>query len=246
MNITHLYRRARAAGNTASASLAAARRFMDGPLADYRAKLAAWEAEPDKRRYAPGGSANRPKCPTFYATRNPDYPGLREAGKPDWLDHDGWFTDEFCDNTLRPRVWMLPHARFLAGYDASGWDTVRVERVVYDDENDAWRAADAMAQQDAEEERAYSERWHAANLADNDRNEAREALRDARKDARDAIKAARELSAAGVACEAIEQTRAILADKVAAARRDMRRALTDIASAAERIEAADMTGEFPA
>ena len=160
MKTETLYRKARAHGVPASAALAAARRYIAGPLADYRAKLDAWNAEPDKRRYAPGGSANRPTMPEFY--REPRGLALREAEKPRWLDHDGWFTDDMQDNTFRPRVWLLPHGRFLAGYDSSAWDTMQLDRAVYDDEREAWRAADGMAESDAETERDYSERWQTA------------------------------------------------------------------------------------
>lgn len=191
MKTETLYRKARAHGVPASAALAAARRYIAGPLADYRAKLDAWNAGPDKRRYAPGGIANRPTMPEFY--REPRGLALREAEKPRWLDHDGWFTDDQQDNTLRPRVWLLPHGRFLAGYDASAWDTVRLDAAVYDDEREAWRAADHMAERDAETERDYSERWNAAQRVNDDREEKREAMRAAHGEARGLVAVLRDL-----------------------------------------------------
>lgn len=193
MKTETLYRKARAAHPTMKAehALAAARRYIAGPLADYRAKLDAWKAEPDKRRYAPGGIANRPKMPEFYSW--PRGLALREAEKPRWLNHDGWFTDDMQDNTFRPRVWLLAHGRFLAGYDASEWDTVQLDRAVYDDEREAWRAADRMAERDAETERDYSERWQAARNVQYAFYEKREAMRAARGEARGLIAVLRDL-----------------------------------------------------
>lgn len=193
MKIETLYRKARAAHPTMKAehALAAARRYIAGPLAEYRAKLDTWEAEPDKRRYAPGGIANRPKMPEFYSW--PRGLALREAEKPRWLDHNGWFTDDQCDNVFRPHVWLLPHGRFLAGYDASEWDTVQLDRAVYDDESDAWRAACRMAERDAETERDYSEKWNAAREVQDQQAERREAMRAAHGEARGLVAVLRDL-----------------------------------------------------
>lgn len=194
MKTETLYRNARAAHPTMKAehALAAARRYIAGPLAEYRAKLDAWNAEPDKRRYAPGGIANRPKMPEFY--RYPRGLALREAEKPRYIEHDGWFTDDQCDNVFRPRVWLLPHGRFLAGYDASEWDTVQLDRAVYDDEDKAWRASDRMAERDAETERDYSERWQAAREVADACDEKREAMRAAHGEARGLIAVLRDLA----------------------------------------------------
>lgn len=193
MEIETLYRKARAAHPTMKAehALAAVRRYIAGPLADYRAKLAAWEAEPDKRRYAPGGIANRPKFPEFY--RAPPELALREAEKPRYIDHEGWYADDLAENTFRPRVWRLPRGRFLAGYDSSEWGTIQLDRAVYNDERDAWRAADSMAERDAEKERDYLERWRAANNVADNLQEKREALRAAHSDARGLVAVLRDL-----------------------------------------------------
>lgn len=193
MKIETLYRQARAANPTMKAehALAAARRYITGPLADYRAKLAAWEAEPDKRRYAPGGIANRPRMPEFY--RAPPELALREAEKPRYIDHEGWFADDMMVNTFRPRVWRLPRGRFLAGYESSEWGAIQLGRVVYNDERDAWRAADNMAERDAEKERDYLERWRAAQRVADDREEKREELRAAHSEARDLVAVLRDL-----------------------------------------------------
>ena len=194
---------------------------------------------------------------------------IGDAGDIVSMRYTGWYSDADQSELYVGHVWQLP-ARdgvpcYVAGYvedQSAGMRGSRIDGrrasgyvvlehngralVTYDDKEDAARAADGLAESAAEDAREYSERWREASDADADRDAAREELRDARKEARDAIRAARELSAAGVACEAIEQTRAILVDKVAAAREAMRRALHDIADAAEKIEAAGMGGEFPA
>lgn len=241
MKTETIYHKARAHGMPASSALAAARRYIAGPLADYHAKLDAWKAEPDKRRYAPGGIANRPKMPEFY--RIPPELALREAEKPRWLGHGGWYTDdlEYDFETFRPRVWLLPHGRFLAGYDDSAWGTVQLDRVAYDDENEAWRAADRMAERDAETERDYSKRWHAASKADDERADARQELKAARVDARQAIAAIREQRKLGGIAPAMCK---ILQDTIATARDEMRRALETITDKTAEIENFGMQGEF--
>lgn len=226
MKIETLYRKARAHGMPASSALAAARRYIAGPLADYHAKLAAWESEPDKRRYAPGGSANRPKMPKFY--REPRGLALREAEKPRWLDHDGWYTDDQCDNVFRPRVWLLPHGRFLAGYDASEWDTMQLNRAVYDDEREAWRAADRMAERDAETERDYSERWQAARDVQDARDEKRKAMQAAHGEARELIAVLRDLPQTAA-------SRATIFDMIRECRERMAAALQGMADDAETL-----------
>lgn len=98
---------------------------------------------------------------SFYL--NSDFmPGLRWQ----WCDeidgasihHTGWFADEHGDgDTIRGIVFRLPHGRgFLAGWSmgermASAIDYSRI----YDDERDAARAADSMAESTAEREREY-------------------------------------------------------------------------------------------
>ena len=200
--------------------------YIAGPLADYRAKLDAWNAEPDKRRYAPGGIANRPTMPEFY--REPRGLALREAEKPRWLDHDGWFTDDMQDNTFRPRVWLLPHGRLLAGYDASDWDTVRMDRVIYYDEREAWRAADNMAESDAEQEREYNKKWNAAREVYEHQEEQREALSAAHSEARSLVAVLRDLPQTA-------DSRATICGMIRECRARMRRALRAIAKDAETL-----------
>lgn len=241
MKIESLYRKARAAHPTMKAdhALSAARHYIAGPLSEYRAKLAAWESEPDKRRYAPGGSANRPTFPEF--CRIPPEPALREVEKPRWLDHDGWYTDAEQGNVLRPHVWRLTHGRMVAGYEDSAWGTVQLDRVAYDDEREAWHAADALAERDAECEREHSERWDAASKANDYRADALQELKAARADARQAIAAIREQRKIGGIAPTMCK---ILQDTIATARDEMRHALETIADKTAEIENLGMQGEF--
>ena len=190
-----LYRRARAANPSlpAAAALAAARRYTAGPLAEYRAALAAWEEQPDK---APGGLAHRPKMPGFY--RDPDTAptaGLRAVEAPRQYDH-GYYTSPCCIDTYRPRVWRLSHGRYLAGWEATGNDYYHIlDHHAYDDADDAWRAADSMAERDAEREWEYQTRYSEAAAIASDRDTERDNLRDAHTTARDLVATLRELSA---------------------------------------------------
>jgi hypothetical protein len=73
------------------------------------------------------------------------------------IDHTGWWTDEFGDgDTIRGIVMRLPHGRgFLAGHSMGESMASTVEYRVYDDECEAARAADRLAEIYAEAERDY-------------------------------------------------------------------------------------------
>lgn len=68
------------------------------------------------------------------------------------IRHQGWFCDEYSCETIRGLVFRLPKGRgFLAAWSmgegmASNLDT----SYIWDDEQDAARAADQMAEQAAE------------------------------------------------------------------------------------------------
>lgn len=195
MSVKLYYAQARKAGYKATAAIDAARRFIAGRLAEFHVKLAAWEAEPDKRRYAPGGIANRPKMPIMVLDRGNNLPfRLRELDVASWLRHDGWYTDDQQDNMFSPRVWRLPHGRFLAGYVATNWDSATLDGV-HESESDAWAAADELARVDAEREREYHEKWRAARAVEDAREDKRSALREARIAAIDLVNVLRDLPA---------------------------------------------------
>ena len=186
-----LYRRARAANPSlpAAAALAAARRYTAGPLAEYRAALAAWEAA------TPSRLANRPKIPAFYHDHDTTpTAGLRAVEAPPQYDH-GYYTSPCCIDTYRPRVWRLSHGRYLAGWEATGDDYYHLDPHPYDDDDDdAWRAADRAAERDAEREWEYQTRYSEAAAIASDRDTERDILHDAHATARDLVATLRELS----------------------------------------------------
>lgn len=73
--------------------------------------------------------------------------------------HNGWYLDDYCDETAWGVVGCLSHRRFVAGvsdsYDESyaQWDRSKI----YDNEKDAAIAADREAERYAEKEREYRE-----------------------------------------------------------------------------------------
>lgn len=87
-------------------------------------------------------------------------PGLRWQWADDVcrsISHTGWFTDEFGDSeTIRGIVCRLPKSRgFLAGWSMGEGMASELDATVYDDEEDAARAADSMAESAAEHQREY-------------------------------------------------------------------------------------------
>jgi hypothetical protein len=95
--------------------------------------------------------------------------GLRLAGYADEIEgarieHRGWFTDEYCDGVMRGVVYRLPHGRFAYGYadpnnDGCAYLCFDLDA---DDEAEAARYADRIAEIHAEQERAYQAKWQAA------------------------------------------------------------------------------------
>ena len=183
--------------------------------------------------------------------------GWRDVGYADdvfRLGHSGWFIDSDCFEKYRGHVWQMPARdgvpQYVAGYmeandsEDSGYAVLCAsggDLELFDDSQDAAIAGDELARVMAEQEREYDERWQAARLAADDRDEARDDMRKARKSARAAIAALREQRAAGVVADGVC---AILRERVADARATMADALERIAEAGERIAELDMTGEF--
>ena len=219
MNIPSVYRQARARGYSPRGALTAMRRH-DADLIEYRAKLDAWQKEPDKRQYAAGGSANRPKYPQAFPTSDHSdhvQDGYRLVGfhrdrgyglsaSPDF----GYYADAYQDEVYYPCVlarrmparheWALIPAYYsgsageyffqddgIARYSAPSAelfdDNGDIENGCGGDLHHAARAADRMAERDAEEAREYSEKWSEASRADADREDARAELKVARANA---------------------------------------------------------------
>ena len=188
--------------------------------------------------------------------------GWRDVGYADEvysgraIDHHGWFTsaDGWTGDVYRGHVWQLPARdgvpQYVAGYTEandskdSGYVVLCASGCnleLFDDKDDAARAGDALAERMAEQEREYDERWQAASLEADNRDEARDDMRKARQSARAAIAALREQRAAGAVAAGVC---AILADRVTDARETMRDALERIVECSERIADLDMMGEF--
>ncbi|WP_325341579.1 hypothetical protein [Xylophilus sp.] len=104
--------------------------------------------------------------PVWVTHDGPAFDRERYADEVVNLRHTGWFTDNHCNGKARGIVVALPHGRFLAGYH---WDD-NGERCyfgdLYDDEDDATRAADSLAERFAEDARADSERFDAMQDAE--------------------------------------------------------------------------------
>lgn len=99
--------------------------------------------------------------------------GLRFTGYCDQLNrfiqHKGYYCDEFGDSILRGVVYQLParkgKTQYIAGYsdpDNEGAALLNFNDI-YDDENDAARSADQFAEREAENQREYNEAWQAGN-----------------------------------------------------------------------------------
>ena len=194
--------------------------------------------------------------------------GLRDCGTvPDILGnrYGGWYADAFQDETYTGQVWQIPsrngEAVCISGYVErdSGYAVLnatggRIETFCSypgkdscdepDALREAARAADGLAERNAERDREYSERWQEASRHDSEREDARSELKDARMSARSALRSMRELIAARVSCDAIEETRVILYMKLRRARADMRSAIATIERETAAIAELGMQGEF--
>ena len=171
--------------------------------------------------------------------------GLREYKFADEvldLRNTGWYRDSFREQTYRGQVWRLPARngaeQFLAGYVDNDGQCAIIEPEAFDDEREAARRADHLAERDAQEEREYSERWQEANSASDDLEVARESLALARAKARGMIKAIR---AQGTI---VPELCAILIERMKEARDEMREAIEAINAARDRIAELGMEGEF--
>jgi len=98
--------------------------------------------------------------------------GLRFVGHADDLvrsiRHKGWYADNFQDETYRGCVYQLParHGvpQFVGGYsDPNNDDCALLSFYLYDEKEDAARAADLIAEARADEQRQYNEAWQAGS-----------------------------------------------------------------------------------
>ena len=91
----------------------------------------------------------------------------------------GWYTDMHQDETAIGIVARISHGRFIAGYRWTSNDETVIFPQVYEDEDEAARAADSHAERFAEDSRDDSERFDAMSDAKTAADDAAEFLRDA-------------------------------------------------------------------
>jgi hypothetical protein len=90
-----------------------------------------------------------------YADDIAEKEGYRRA-----IDHKGWYTDEFQEDTYRGAVYRLPHGKLLAGYveSMSGGACIDLSET-YTDGWSAAKQADRLAEIQAGKERDYQAAW---------------------------------------------------------------------------------------
>jgi hypothetical protein len=133
-----------------------------GPLAK---RLAEYRQTRGKRTCGPydrSEPAPNPRGAYFYLES--DFaPGLRWK----WCDeirgahigHEGWFCDDCQDQTIRGFVMRLPHGRgFIEGWSMGEHMASNLDYTIWDDEVDAARDADRMAERAAADGRQYQAR----------------------------------------------------------------------------------------
>lgn len=153
------------------------------------------------------------------------------------LRHSGWYTDPEAGDLIVGCVWQLPARRgeslYLAGYveGDNGYATLDASRgqiCVFDDKDDAARAADELAERDAEKERVCREKWRAAREVEDARERRRGDLRKARSEAHALVLVLRDLAPGSA-------NRPTLCRLIAAQRYQMRVAIRRIAEDSQRL-----------
>jgi hypothetical protein len=124
-----------------------------------------------------GGTLDKKPARWFDRVREIPWRQVRYADDVVRLSHRGWFTDEFQDSTLRGIIALLPRGRYLAGYEETDGGQVGFQCHAYDDEDEAARAADNLAERVAERERDYNAAWAAGRIASEKVQEAMDAWR---------------------------------------------------------------------
>jgi hypothetical protein len=92
----------------------------------------------------------------------------------DRINHKGWYSDDYQEGTIRGIVMRLPNNRgFIAGWSYGEGMFSSVDYDVFLDESDAAYCADSMAENAAEREREYQEKWQFEQAAEDERIENR-------------------------------------------------------------------------
>lgn len=96
-----------------------------------------------------------------YMSMQGDINGLRcvwaDEVEGSYIDHKGWFADDYCEDKFRGVVIRLPHGRYLAGWSMGEGMCCSIDADIYDDEQEAADAADSLAEDAADNERDYRE-----------------------------------------------------------------------------------------
>jgi hypothetical protein len=184
------------------------------------------------------GALDHLRAPSRDELTNSDAHALR--GEP-----RGWYADADCCETITAYVAKLParegEPRFIGWIKWSDADGITALAETFADADDAWRAADPLAERVAEEGRKYNERWQKASRASDKRDDARGELKDCAHAARDILRAWRELKEQAPMSG---HARGILATDLSEMRDAMRDAIAKIHAASEEIDSLGMSGEF--
>lgn len=153
------------------------------------------------------------ECPESFAR----FRGL--AHKLARIDHTGWYTSEdgVGSDLARGVVYLLPHGRFTAGVadpfnsdkDGHGPCIFDVDErgnlTLYDDEQEAARAADRLAELYAESEREHDARFQRERQLEEQRDDARRELESKRDDVRALLAEIRESRLSPGLCERLRE-----------------------------------------
>jgi len=107
------------------------------------------------------------RVPVWYSHSSAEhFRNERKAHNIVSMNHTGWYADIDGLELITGIVAGLPHGRFIAGYECSENEERVYFSHIYDDENDAARAADEHARIQADKEREQDQRYNdACNLA---------------------------------------------------------------------------------
>jgi len=167
------------------------------------------------------------------------------------LNHTGWFTDAFQDSKYTGHVWQLPArggvCQYVAGYhesEGSGYNVLDCTRgavPLFDSKEEAARAADGLAERMAEREREYQEGWQEARQLADECDDLREAMKTERAKVTAVANAWRDQSRVGALADSV---RAMLRDKIHAARGSFSEALAELIEKRDELAAHPRAGDI--
>ena len=143
----------------------------------------AWNLKNWRTAYCAGlnqgfNGADGSKIPVWYSHKGPNFRSEKFADEVSRIDHTGWFTNTDQSEKARGIVARLTHGRFIAGYHCDSNDERTYFPEIFDDEEDAARAADSHAESFAEMAREDSEKYDAARDLENTIDDSLQRLRE--------------------------------------------------------------------